>query len=113
MVRPIECHNLFRPLGLGRSLDGRMCAATHLSQVAEACLRETLVVLASRLHGDLRHAPSDALAVDPGQTSSTPRDDIMFVEECLARLSVGCCYESALGQTPPRWNLDIGLSWVG
>ena len=46
-----------------------------------------------------RRAPSDALAVDPGQTSSTPRDDIMFVEECLARLSV-----RVLLRTRPRAN---------
>jgi hypothetical protein len=63
------------------------------------CLWETLVVLASGLHGDLRRAPSDALAVDPGQTSLTPCDDIMFVEECLARL-----FDWVLLRTRPRAN---------
>lgn len=74
-----------------------------------------LEVLASRLHGDrYRCAPSDALAVVPGQTSSTPRDDIMFVEECSGTLVDRASLRTRLrAKTPFVGPHDIGLSWVG
>jgi len=70
-----------------------------------------LEVLASRLHG-YRCAPSDALAVVPGQTSSTPRDDIMFVEECSGTLVDRASLRNRLRAKTPLWDF-MTLASVG